>query len=62
MFSRSSKRRKVVSKKATIKVIKPEQSENKEPALDLSKAKITIIKPEAGLKIMVEEEKEGEDE
>lgn len=61
MFSRSSKRRRVVSKPATIKIIKPEQSENKEPALDLSKAKITIIKPETGLRIMVEEN-EGEDE
>ena len=60
MFSRSKKRR-MVAKPATIKIVKPEQSENKEPALDLSKAKITIIKPEAGLKIMVEEN-EGEDE
>ena len=61
MFSRSSKRKRVVSKPATIKIIKPEQSENKEPVLDLSKAKITIIKPETGLRIMVEEN-EGEDE
>lgn len=61
MFSRSSKtRKKMVAKPATIKIIKPEQSEKKE-ALDLSKAKISIIKPESGLKIMVEE-KEGEDE
>ena len=61
MFSRSSKtRKKMVAKPATIKSIKPEQSEKKE-ALDLSKAKISIIKPESGLKIMVEE-KEGEDE
>lgn len=60
MFSRS-KRRRVVSKPATIKIIKPEQSENKRPVLDLSKAKITIIKPETGLRIMVEEN-EGEDE
>ena len=61
MFSRSSKSRKrMVAKPATIKIIKPEQSEEKE-ALDLSKAKISIIKPESGLKIMVEE-KEGEDE
>ena len=51
----------MVAKPATIKIIKPEQSERKEEALDLSKAKITIIKPEAGLKIMVEEN-EGEDE
>lgn len=57
MFSRSSKTRKVV-KPATIKVIKPEQEEK--PALDLTKAKITIIKPDAGLKVMVEEN-EGED-
>lgn len=62
MFSRS-KKRKVVSKPATITIVKPEQSENKEPALDLSKAKITIIKPENGFKVMVEEEEnEGEDE
>lgn len=61
MFSRSSKtRKKMVAKPATIKIIKPEQSEEKE-ALDLSKAKISIIKPESGLKIMVEEN-EGEDE
>ena len=61
MFSRSSKsRKKMVVKPATIKIIKPEQSEEKE-ALDLSKAKISIIKPESGLKIMVEEN-EGEDE
>ncbi len=61
MFSRSSKtRKKMVAKPATIKIIKPEQSEKKE-ALDLSKAKISIIKPESGLKIMVEEN-EGEDE
>ena len=61
MFSRSSKtRKKMVAKPATIKIIKPEQSEEKE-ALDLSKAKISIIKPESGLKIMVEKN-EGEDE
>ena len=50
----------MVAKPATIKIIKPEQSEKKE-ALDLSNAKISIIKPESGLKIMVEENKE-EDE
>ena len=61
MFTRSKKsRKKIVAKPATIKIIKPEQSEKKE-ALDLSKAKISIIKPESGLKIMVEENK-GEDE
>lgn len=61
MFTRSKKsRKKMVAKPATIKIIKPEQSEKKE-ALDLSKAKISIIKPESGLKIMVEEN-EGEDE
>lgn len=61
MFTRSKKsRKKMVAKPATIKIIKPEQSEKKE-ALDLSKAKISIIKPESGLKIMVEENK-GEDE
>ena len=61
MFTRSRRTKKrVVSKPATVKIIKPEQSENKE-ALDLTKAKITIIKPESGLRIMVEEN-EGEDE
>ena len=61
MFTRSKKsRKKMVAKPATIKIIKPEQSEKKE-ALDLSNAKISIIKPESGLKIMVEENKE-EDE
>lgn len=62
MFSRSSKtRKKVVAKPATIKIIKPEQSIVKKQPLDLSKAKVSIIKPESGLKIMVEED-EGEDE
>ena len=61
MFTRSKKsRKKMVAKPATIKIIKPEQSE-KEEALDLSNAKISIIKPESGLKIMVEKN-EGEDE
>lgn len=61
MFSRSSKTKKrMVAKSATVKIIKPEQSEKKE-ALDLSKAKISIIEPESGLKIMVEKN-EGEDE
>ncbi len=61
MFTRSKKtRKKMVVKPATIKIIKPEQSEKKE-ALDLSKAKISIIGPESGLKIMVEKS-EGEDE
>lgn len=57
MFSRSSKTRKVV-KPATVKVIKPEQEEK--PVFDIKKAKITIIKPDSGLKVMVEE-KGGED-
>jgi len=62
MFSRSSKRRKV-AKPATVTIVKPEQKVSiVKPALDLSKAKITIIKPEPGLKIMVEEEIEGEGE
>ena len=60
MFSRSSRsKKKVVAKPATINVIKPEQEQK---VLDLSKAKITIIKPDAGLKVMVEEENEGESE
>jgi len=58
MFTRSSKKKRMVSKPATIKIVKPEQSAA--PALDLTKAKITIIKPETGLRIMVEED--GEDE
>lgn len=62
MFTRSSKtKKKVVAKPATIRIIKPEQSAVKKQPLDLSKAKISIIKPESGLKIMVEET-EGEDE
>ena len=65
MLSRSSKTRKKVAKPAAVTVIKPEQKKVSvvEPAaLDLSKAKITIIKPDAGLKVMVEEENEGESE
>jgi len=62
MFSRSSKtKRRMVAKPATVKIIKPGQSEKKEEVLDLSKAKISIIKPDTGLRIMVEED-EGEDE
>lgn len=61
MFSRSSRKKRVVSKPATITIIKPEQTQIKKPALDLSKAKISIIKPDTGLRIMVEED-EGEDE
>ena len=59
MFSRSSRTRKVVVKPATVKVIKPEQEQK---VLDLSKAKITIIRPDARLKVIVEEENEGESE
>lgn len=59
MIIRSKKKR--VLKPATITIVKPEESEVKKPALDLTKAKITIIKPESGLKVMVEED-EGEDE
>lgn len=62
MFSRSKKRAatRVVSKPATISIIKPDEKKV-EPALDLSKAKITIIKPESGLRVMVEEELKEED-
>ena len=62
MFSRSKKHatRKVVSKPATISIIKSDEKKV-EPALDLSKAKITIIKPESGLRVMVEEELKEED-
>ena len=63
MFSRSTKRKskKMVEKVATIKIIKPEQETN-EPAFDLSKAVITIVKPDSGLKIKVEETEEGEED
>lgn len=63
MFSRSTKKksRKMVEKVATIEIIKPEQ-ETSEPVFDLSKAEITIVKPEPGLKIMVEETEGEEDE
>ena len=62
MFSRSRKAttKKVVLKPAAISVIKPDEKKV-EPALDLSKAKITIIKPESGLRVMVEEEIKEED-
>lgn len=62
MFSRSRKvtTKKVVSKPATVSIIKPDEKKV-EPALDLSKAKITIIKPESGLRVMVEEELKEED-
>ncbi len=63
MFSRSSRTKKV-AKSATVTVVKPEQKKVSvvKPALDLSKAEITIIKPKKGLTIMVdEEENEGED-
>lgn len=62
MFSRSKKHtaKRAVSKPATISVIKPDEKKV-EPALDLSKAKITIIKPESGLRVMVKEEIKEED-
>lgn len=63
MFSRSS-RTKRVAKPATVTVVKPEEKKISvvKPALDMSKAKITIIKPKKGLTIMVDEEIEGEGE
>lgn len=61
MFSHSGKRKRV-AKPATVTIIKPDEKKVSvvKPALDLTKAKITIIKPEPGLKVMVEEN-EGED-
>ena len=64
MFSRSSKRHtRVVAKPATVTIVKPEEKKVSivKPALDLSKVNIAIIKPDSGLKVMVEEEIEGED-
>ena len=66
MFSRSSKRsRKVVVKPAI--VVKPDEKKVDEvkPTLEpvVTEHKVTIIKPESGLKtILEEEEDEGEDE
>lgn len=65
MFSRSSKRnrKKSVAKTvapATIKIIEPEQTSVEKPAIDLSKAKVTVTGPEGGLMIKVNNE--GEDE
>lgn len=68
MFTRSKKatpkKKRVVEKPAKIRIIKSGQSEAvaAKPQLDLATAKISIIKPEPGLKIRVEEEVEGEDE
>ena len=55
MFTRSKRR--VVRKPTQIKIIRPAQ-ENGKPAFDISKAKITIVKPESKIKISVEEEDE----
>lgn len=58
MFSRSSRRkRKMVSTPAKVEIIKPQPEQ--EPALDLSQASISIIKPDTRLKVMVEDK--GED-
>lgn len=59
MFSRSSRTRKRVSKPATVSIIKP--AEEKKETLDLSKVTITVVKPEKGLKVLVDDNK-GEDE
>lgn len=61
MFSHSGRRKKV-AKPATVTIIKPDEKQVSivKPALDLSKVKVAIIKPDAGLKVMVEEN-EGED-
>lgn len=62
MFTRSSKKKKMVARPATVTIVKPEsRGAKKEPELDLSKATIRIVKPEPGLKVMVENT-EGEDE
>ena len=64
MFSRSSRTKKRVAGATTVTVIKPEEKKVSvvKPVLDLSKAKITIIKPDTGLEVTVEEENEGESE
>lgn len=61
MFSHSGRRKKV-AKPATVTIIKPDEKQVSivKPALDLSKVKVAIIKPDTGLKVMVEEN-EGED-
>ena len=64
MFSRSKKKsstpKKTVTKLATATIIKPEEKKATiiTPAIDLSKAQITIIEPDTGLRIQVEEEEE----
>ena len=63
MFSRSKKKpgKKVAVKSATISIIEPEQKKEETPAIDLSKAKITVLEPEnSGLKILVDEREEDE--
>ena len=52
-----------MAKPATVTIVKPEEKKVSivKPALDLSKVNIAIIKPDSGLKVMVEEEIEGED-
>lgn len=55
MFTRSKRR--VVKRPTRIKIVKPAQEDGK-PAFDITKAKITIIKPEPKLKVIVK----GEDE
>ena len=64
MFSRSEKKSKktMVEKKAVVKIVKPEQEPDATPVFDLSSAKISVVKPESGLKIMVEETEGEEDE
>ena len=66
MFSRSKKRSspvRTVKKQATISIIKPGQGTKvEEPPLDLSMAKISIIKPKGGLMVQVDETEGEEDE
>ena len=59
MLVRSKHKKKNAKKTvtATIKVVEPENTEEKE-LLDLSTAKITIIKPEPGLTVAVKEEED----
>ena len=66
MFSRSSKKSRKVVAKPTI-VVKPDEKKVDEvkPTLEpiVTEREVTIIKPESGLKtILEEEEDEGEDE
>ena len=58
MLVHSSRGKKTyVKRPATVAVVKPVDKKKEEPTLDLSKASITVIKPDAGLQVLVEENK-----